>query len=87
MSEPTTHTVNAPGATIYYDVREAEGQNGAPPLMMIASPMDAGAFATLVGHFPDRTVVTYDPAAPREASGPTAPSRRPLKSTRTTCTA
>jgi pimeloyl-ACP methyl ester carboxylesterase len=61
MSEPTTHTVNAPGATIYYDVREAEGQNGAPPLMMIASPMDAGAFATLVGHFPDRTVVTYDP--------------------------
>jgi pimeloyl-ACP methyl ester carboxylesterase len=61
MSGPTTHTVNAPGATIYYDVREAEGQNGAPPLMMIASPMDAGAFATLVGHFPDRTVVTYDP--------------------------
>jgi pimeloyl-ACP methyl ester carboxylesterase len=64
MSEPTTHTVNAPGATIYYDVREAEGQNGAPPLMMIASPMDAAAFATLVGHFPDRIVVTDDPRGP-----------------------
>jgi pimeloyl-ACP methyl ester carboxylesterase len=61
MSEPTTHTVNAPGATIYYDVREAEGQNGAPPLMIIGSPMDAAGFATLAGHFPDRTVVTYDP--------------------------
>jgi pimeloyl-ACP methyl ester carboxylesterase len=61
MSEPTTHAVNAPGATIYYDVRTAEGQNGAPPLMMIGSPMDAAGFTTLAGHFPDRTVVTYDP--------------------------
>jgi pimeloyl-ACP methyl ester carboxylesterase len=61
MSEPTTHTVNAPGATVHYDVREAEGQNGAPPLMMIGSPMAAAGFATLAGHFPDRTVVTYDP--------------------------
>jgi pimeloyl-ACP methyl ester carboxylesterase len=61
MSEPTTHTLSAPGATIYYDVREAEGPNGAPPLMIIGSPMDAGGFTTLAGHFPDRTVVTYDP--------------------------
>ena len=29
--------------------------------MLIGSPMGAGGFATLAGHFPDRTVVTYDP--------------------------
>jgi pimeloyl-ACP methyl ester carboxylesterase len=57
----TTHTVNAPGATVHYDVREADGQDGAPPLMLIALPMDAAGFTTLAGHFPDRTVVTYDP--------------------------
>src|SRR3954452_1741519 len=57
MSEPTTHTLNAPGATITYDVREA----GGTPLMLIGSPMDAGGVVTLAGHFPDRTVVTYDP--------------------------
>ena len=28
---------------------------------MIGSPMGAGGFGTLAGHFPDRTVVTYDP--------------------------
>ena len=32
-----------------------------PPLVMIGQPMDAGGFATLASHFPDRTVVTYDP--------------------------
>src|SRR4029453_1756635 len=32
-----------------------------PPLMLIGSPMGASGFATLAGHFPDRTVVTYDP--------------------------
>jgi pimeloyl-ACP methyl ester carboxylesterase len=57
MSEPTTNTVDAPGATIAYDVREA----GGTPLMLIGSPMDAAGFVTLAGHFPDRTVVTYDP--------------------------
>src|ERR687898_2639352 len=30
-------------------------------LLMIGQPMDAGGFATLASHFPDRTVVTYDP--------------------------
>jgi pimeloyl-ACP methyl ester carboxylesterase len=29
--------------------------------MMIGQPMTAGGFATLASHFPDRTVVTYDP--------------------------
>jgi pimeloyl-ACP methyl ester carboxylesterase len=29
--------------------------------MLIGSPMGAGGFVTLAGHFADRTVVTYDP--------------------------
>ncbi len=33
----------------------------APALFIIGSPMGAGGFGTLAGHFPDRTVVTYDP--------------------------
>ena len=49
-----------PGATLTYDVREA-GLRRAPPLLLIGSPMGAGGFGTLAGHFPDRTVVTYDP--------------------------
>ena len=28
---------------------------------MIGQPMEASGFATLASHFPDRTVVTYDP--------------------------
>jgi pimeloyl-ACP methyl ester carboxylesterase len=50
-----------PGATLRYDVRPTRGDTGAPPLLMIGSPMDARGFVTLAGHFPDRTVVTYDP--------------------------
>jgi pimeloyl-ACP methyl ester carboxylesterase len=30
-------------------------------LVLIGSPMGAGGFGTLAGHFTDRTVVTYDP--------------------------
>lgn len=60
MTAPKTHTLAAPGATITYDVREAE-TSGAPVLLVIGSPMTADAFATLAGYFPDRTVVTYDP--------------------------
>ena len=59
MTEPTTHTLAVPGATLTYDVRIADSI--APPLMMIGSPMGAGGFGTLAGHFTDRTVVTYDP--------------------------
>ena len=57
---PTTRTIDAPGATITYDVRENTSAT-APPLVIIGSPMGASGFATLVGHFADRTVVTYDP--------------------------
>lgn len=61
MSEPTTKTLDVPGATLRYDVREAASETTAPVLLMIGSPMDASGFATLATHFPDRTVVTYDP--------------------------
>ncbi|MGW4800878.1 alpha/beta fold hydrolase [Nonomuraea sp. NPDC004297] len=60
MTEPKTHTLEVPGATLAYDVREAE-EPTAPALLLIGSPMDASGFTTLAGHFTDRTVVTYDP--------------------------
>ena len=61
MSEPKTETIEAQGAEISYDVREADSESDAPILMMIGSPMAASGFATLGEHFRDRTVVTYDP--------------------------
>ena len=61
MSEPRTTTLEVPGARLRYDIREPEGEPTAPPLVLIALPMDAMGFTTLAGHFRDRTVVTYDP--------------------------
>lgn len=55
-----THTLEAPGAVLTYDVRP-NASSPEPPLMLIGSPMGAAGFATLASHFPDRTVVTYDP--------------------------
>ncbi len=60
MAEPTTHTLDAPGAVLHYDVRRDDASPG-PVLLLIGSPMGAAAFATLARHFTDRTVVTYDP--------------------------
>ena len=60
MTEPTTHTLDVPGAVLTYDVRRADSGT-APVLLLIGSPMGAGGFGTLSGHFTDRTVVTYDP--------------------------
>ncbi len=60
MTETTTRTLDAPGATITYDVRPG-GDGSQPPLMLIGSPMGAAGFVSLSSHFPDRTVVTYDP--------------------------
>jgi pimeloyl-ACP methyl ester carboxylesterase len=57
MTEPHSHTVDAPGAVLHYDVRDG----AEPPLLLIGSPMSAPGFATLAGHFADRRVVTYDP--------------------------
>ena len=55
-----THTLEVPGATLTYDVRRNESSTE-PILVLIGSPMGAGGFVTLAGHFTDRTVVTYDP--------------------------
>ncbi len=58
----TTHTLETAGAEIAYDVHgPLPTADGRPPLLMIGQPMDAGGFSTLASHFPDRTVVTYDP--------------------------
>jgi pimeloyl-ACP methyl ester carboxylesterase len=60
MTEVTTHTLDVPGAVLSYDVRKGDSGTG-PVLLLIGSPMGAGGFVTLAGHFTDRTVVTYDP--------------------------
>jgi pimeloyl-ACP methyl ester carboxylesterase len=58
----TTHTLTTDGATITYDVHgELPTADGRPPLVMIGQPMTAVGFTTLASHFPERTVVTYDP--------------------------
>src|ERR671915_530490 len=58
----TTHVLETAEADIAYDVHgPLPTADGRPPLFMIGQPMDAGGFATLASHFPDRTVVTYDP--------------------------
>ena len=60
MAEVKTHTLEVPGATLTYDVRDSEPAGG-PVLVMIGSPMGAAGFGSIAEHFPDRTVVTYDP--------------------------
>jgi pimeloyl-ACP methyl ester carboxylesterase len=71
----TTHAIDAPGATITYDVRGDLGEG--VPLVLIGSPMDAAGFVTLASHFPDRPVVTYDPRgtarSTRTAQGESTP--------------
>ena len=58
----TTHMLDTAEADIAYDVDgPLPTADGRPPLFMIGQPMDAGGFGTLASHFPDRTVVTYDP--------------------------
>ena len=58
----TTHVLETAEADIAYDVHgPLPTADGRPPLLMIGQPMDASGFETLASHFPDRTVVTYDP--------------------------
>jgi pimeloyl-ACP methyl ester carboxylesterase len=52
--------VDVPGATLTYDVRRNDTSTE-PILLLIGTPMGAAGFGTLARHFPDRTVVTYDP--------------------------
>src|SRR5215467_6618350 len=58
----TTHKLETTEADIVYDVHgPLPTADGRPPLFIIAQPMDASGFSTLASHFPDRTVITYDP--------------------------
>src|SRR5918997_1348192 len=58
----TTHVLETAEVDVVYDVRgPLPTADGRPPLFMIAQPMDASGFGPLASHFPDRTVVTYDP--------------------------
>jgi pimeloyl-ACP methyl ester carboxylesterase len=61
MSEPTTHTLDVPGAILTYDVHEPDVPSEHRPLFIFGSPMAASGFPELVGTFTDRTVITYDP--------------------------
>jgi pimeloyl-ACP methyl ester carboxylesterase len=58
----TTHKLETTDADIVYDVHgPLPTADGRPPLFMIGQPMDASGFSALASHFPDRTVITYDP--------------------------
>jgi pimeloyl-ACP methyl ester carboxylesterase len=71
-TEPTTRTLDVPGATLTYDVRRND-ESSQPVLMLIGQPMGASGFVSLANRFPDRTVVTYDPRG-SERSPKTDPS-------------
>jgi pimeloyl-ACP methyl ester carboxylesterase len=76
-TQMTTHTLDVPGATLTYDVRPSEAGTE-PILLLIGSPMGAAGFGTLSRHFPDRTVVTYDPrgserSTTTDPAGPVTP--------------
>jgi pimeloyl-ACP methyl ester carboxylesterase len=60
LAEAKTQTLDVPGATLTYDIRRNDASTE-PPLFLIGSPMGAAGFGTLSSHFPDRTIVTYDP--------------------------
>ncbi len=60
LTEPTTQTLDVPGATLTYDVRRNDASTE-PPLFLIGSPMGAAGFGTLSRYFADRTLITYDP--------------------------
>jgi pimeloyl-ACP methyl ester carboxylesterase len=74
MTAPATGTLEVPGAVLAYDIRAVE--TSSPVLLVVGSPMGASGFGTLAGHFPDRTVVTYDPRGVERSTkeDPTAPS-------------
>ncbi len=58
----TTLLLETPDVDIAYDIDgPLPTADGRPPLVMIGQPMDASGFRVLASHFPDRTVVTYDP--------------------------
>lgn len=61
MTQTITHTIKVPGAVLTYDVHHPHQPSDRRPLFIFGSPMGASGFTDLVGHFHDRTVLTYDP--------------------------
>jgi pimeloyl-ACP methyl ester carboxylesterase len=60
--EKQTHTLETPDVDLVYDVAgPLPTTDGQPPLLMAGHPMTAEGFYTVAEHFPDRTVVFYDP--------------------------
>jgi len=58
----TTQTMSTDAVDLVYDVHgQLPPADGRRPLVLIGQPMAASGFRALVGQFPDRTVVTYDP--------------------------
>ncbi|MCX5554449.1 alpha/beta fold hydrolase [Streptomyces sp. NBC_00038] len=58
----TTQVLKTPEADLAYDVHgPLPAADRRPPLFMVGQPMDASGFGALASHFPDRTVITYDP--------------------------
>src|SRR5919202_1245209 len=61
VTKLTTHTLEVPGASLTYDVHAPDSPSNERPLFIFGSPMGASGFEQLVGHFTDRTIITYDP--------------------------
>ena len=76
LAEPATQTLDVPGAILTYDIRRNESTTE-PALFLIGSPMGASGFGTLAGHFPDRTIITYDPRGAERSTktDPMSPSK------------
>jgi pimeloyl-ACP methyl ester carboxylesterase len=74
LTDTTSRTLMVPGATLTYDVRG--GSTDDVPLFLIGSPMGAAGFGTLASHFPDRTIITYDPRGAERSikDDPTTPN-------------
>ena len=74
LTEEITGAIEAPGATVTYDVHAGDSPD-ATPLFLIGSPMAAPGFVTLASYFTDRTVITYDPRGSERSqlTEPTSP--------------
>ena len=68
LTETTTATLDVPGAVLTYDVRRTTSAE--PPLFLIGSPMAAAGFTSLAAHFPERTIITYDPRGSERSTKP-----------------
>ena len=75
MTQTRTRTLEVPGATLTYDVLPND-ESTEPPLFLIGSPMGAAGFGSLIKHFGDRTLITYDPRGSERSTKPdmTSPS-------------